>query len=436
MKSMTLGQYVKNILIVFLFFFLLSGILGTKEVFLGYWLLSAVSFVTTIFACNLFLENRQAKRIILWAFFIKFVIGTAHFLVFYDPNYFQSDGSMNQFLANDFKNYYNFISYLIENRTTHSIFFFDLEYTATHVMLINLWAYFFQSFGNNVMNVVPLNCMFSSIIAISMYLAIKKYLPKNRNLVVDSCLWIVALFPLFLDNAIYVRDIVGQMFMTIGMSFLLFSNSKQRVWMILPAGFFFYLQRDAYFVAAIVFYLALAYSEGKKLKSMIIPVVALCVLYWGVSSISPDVGDEVNRKGKGISLIALPLRVFIGLVGPFPWSNFFKNLQTSPVFSSQLYNFLAGILHVGTLLCLIVKREMLLFKNPIVLLGLSLMAMGILHGDMHITYVMAGTMFIVPMVYAKYRSSFHMFVAYAFVLLFILNLLITLSGGLGLKKLV
>lgn len=438
MQEIKLYDYIKRLLVVFIFFFIISAILTTNDVVTGFIGISFTALLSTILASKLLLRDKQCAKIIIITFIIKYLIGVTHFLFFYDANYFNSNGLLNENLAEDYNNYFRFISYLIDKRDNQSIFFIDLnDLSVTHPLLINIWAYFFQYFGNYALNVVPLNNFFSSIASISIYLSLNRYYRDRyyrENNYTRHVLWGIALFPLFLDNAIYVRDIIGQMFMSIGMCILILSNAKQRILTIVPVGILFMLQRDVYFLAAIILYLAIIYNDTHKIKSIIIPSIVLIFIYIAAHSFLPDVGAEIENKSDGTSITNIPLRILLGLIGPFPWFSFSERILESPVFSSQIYHYLAGTLHISMILCIILAKRIKVIRNPICITGIFIASMGILHGDMHITYVMAGTLYVFPCIYIEYYKYFNKSFFLALSILIFLNMIIAVTGNLGLHN--
>ena len=435
---MNLTKFFQTYLLLIIVYFGCAFSFAQTNVVGGFTTLSITCFLVTYLSTVLLLKDSHLRKIVLITFIIKTIIGISHFLIFYDSSYFSSGGMIRDVFQNDFTSYFNFVRSLAYDKESLGIFYYDSsEQVVSHQELLNLMTIFMYKFGVYAMNIIPLNCMFSSLFAINMYICLEQYCDnrqKKTGLVV-----LLALFPLFLDDAIFVRDIMGQFLMSIGV--VLFSRSSKStrfIWLI-PASYLFFLQRTAYVVTPFLVYLIILFTDRKQTKYLIlIPIVMVIA-----ASILPEmgVGNEFSeRSGRGgimsTSIAMLPVRIVFGLIGPFPWTQFIVKGLVEPAFASQLYQYIAGIIHIGALILLISTRGLFknLCKDGIFLIGLVVVGMGVLDSHMHITYIMAGSCFMVPLIYLfTSKQQYKKAMLISFLILLSLNIIWIGLGMSGIK---
>ena len=250
-------------------------------------------------------------------------------------------------------------------------------------------------------------------------------------------LWLLTLFPLFLDNVIFVRDITGQFLMSIGLTCFILSPNRYKLLWIIPTSYLFYMQRVGYIFVPFMAYVMDAVLNKKSSKNMLfIPLLLMVAFYFisGVGGVEEDLALRIGGGGvaNGTLLLLLPIRVVFGIIGPFPWTQFIVKGLVEPAYASQLYNYIAGVIHVGCLIMLFSSAETFkrLLRNQVFMIGLILVGMGILDGAMHITYIMAGTCFMVPTIYLAYnRQLYSKSMRISFFILLGLNIFVIATGG-------
>lgn len=433
---MSISRFLKIYGILALVYFVLAFTIGSETVVGGFITLSFTALVVSVLASMLMLNEAKLRWIVIVSFLIKIVIGIAHFLFFFNADYFSGDGEILSVFQSDFTSYFNYVKGLSEAKLTHGIFYFDDSIQkVTHVELLNILTMFMYKFGIHAMNILPLNCMFSSLAALNIFVCLQKIETFEEKRV--GLLWLLTLFPLFLDNVIFVRDITGQFLMSIGLACFVLSSNRSKILWIIPASYLFYMQRVGYIFVPFFAYILDSVLNKRSSKNMLfLPIVLIVAFYFisGVGGVEEDLALRTGGGGVagGTSLLFLPIRVFFGIIGPFPWTQFIVKGLVEPAYSSQLYNYIAGVIHVGCLIMLFSSAETFknLLRNQVFMVGLIIVGMGVLDGAMHITYIMAGTCFMVPTIYLAYNKQLYSkSMRISFFILLGLNILVIATGG-------
>lgn len=433
---MSVGRFLKIYGILALVYFVLAFTIGNKSVVGGFIVMSFTALIVSALASILILNETKMRWIVIGTFLIKFVIGLTHYLFFYNADYFSGDGEILRIFQSDFTSYFDYVNGLSESKESYGIFYFDDSIQkVTHVELLNVLAMFMYKFGIHAMNILPLNCLFSSLAALNIYVCLQKIEIFEEKRV--GLLWLLTLFPLFLDNAIFVRDITGQFLMSIGLTCFVISTNRHKLLWLFPASYLFYMQRVGYvFVPFIAYVIDAALNKKSANNLLYLPVVLIVAFYFisGVGGVEEDLALRTGGGGVagGTSLLLLPIRVVFGIIGPFPWTQFIVKGLVDPAYASQLYNYIAGVIHVGCLIMLFSSAETFkrLLKNQVFMVGLIIVGMGILDGAMHITYIMAGTCFMVPAIYLAYNKQLYSkSMRISFFILLGLNIIVIATGG-------
>lgn len=440
---MSISDFILKYVVLIFVYTVLAVMIGQNGITNSFVTLSITCFITTIVAALLFLRNSYYRNVFVFAFVVKLLIGFAHYLFFYDSEFFKGNGNILQ-LQNDFVGYYYYITHLIEEKNAISFMYFDEEDITTHQPLMNFIATCLMNFRNTAINIVPINTLFGGLAALNIFLLARKVGLKEDRL--KLLFGFLLFFPLFLDNAIYVRDIVGQFLITVGAAFILLpKQSAIRYLLLLPAAYLFGMQRDAYFFIAFVFFIYVNSFQGKKVSKLTLILSTIFVLLLFSYSMFLGGGAEAEmekRDGQmstitSMALWVFPLRFVFGLIGPFPWTQI-SMCVFKPVVSSQIYHYLVGILHLSLLFLAFSKSFHLRLwaKNPLTVLGLSFMILAYLTTALHITYIMAGTIFLLPAFINECRlRDFKNKLGLSFFLLLILNIMAFAVGGFGFKSL-
>lgn len=436
---MKLGKFFSVYLILIIFFFVCAFSFGRKDVVGGFATLSVTSLLVSFLAARLLLKHSQLRWIIILTFLVKFLIGVAHFLFFYDADYFSGSGEIKDVFQADFTSYFDYVQKLSDDKESFGIFYFDAKtHYVSHQELLNIITIFMYKFGVYAMNIIPLNCLFSSLFAINLFLCLNRFcdsIEKQKGL-----LLLLSLFPLFLDDAIFVRDIIGQFVVSLGVVLYVLSKDRTRYLWLIPAAMLFYLQRTAYIIVPFAVYFIHSSIRKKQTKYLFLsPLVLIAAAY--IMPESGGVGNEISERASrgglmSTSIVMLPIRIIFGLIGPFPWTQFIELGLIEPAYASQLYNYIAGVMHIGCLFLLFSTSGLfkLLCKNDVFLMGLIIVAMGIVDSHMHITYIMAGSCFMVPLIYLfTVKERYNKAMLTSFLVMLGLNILWVGLGMSGIK---
>jgi hypothetical protein len=128
----------------------------------------------------------------------------------------------------------------------------------------------------------------------------------------------------------------------------------------------------------------------------------------------------------------------MGIVGPFPWTQYFTTGRIE--YSYQFVDYLQGTLNVSMVFLVYHFRHFYLKIEQFNLLnitGLLLILMGLSTTFMHISYVSTGVIFLLPWIANSiYRYKLKEYYLISFLVLLFLSLIIFLFiGNLGLKGL-
>lgn len=432
---MSLSKYLSKYAIIIAAFFGLAYAIGTRGVVPSFVTLSISCLLVSILACGLLLSDSKLRTIVIGTFLLKMFIGIFHFLFFYDSNYFSGSGDILRIFQEDFTVYFDYVSSLVEEKDSYGLLYFDVtRQVTTHQELLNVIATSMCKFGVYALNIVPLNCLFSSLAAINIYICIEKTgIAKEKK---KGLMWLLCLFPIFLDDAIFVRDIAGQFVMSIGVCLIVLSNEKTRFAWLIPAALLFYMQRTAYITVPFLMYMAQSFISKKKSFNFLFILLIMIAVALFMPNFGGIVGDEYEYRQKGmqsVSILSLPMRFLFSIIGPFPWWQFYVKGIVAPAYASQLYNYIAGVIHVGCLILVFsTERKYLkdLLDSEMFLMGLIVMGFGVIGGVMHITYIIAGTCFMVPVIYQKYNKLLYKSsMRKAFLILLAFNLFYLVVGG-------
>ena len=228
--------------------------------------------------------------------------------------------------------------------------------------------------------------------------------------------------------------------MSIGVVLYALSKDRTRYLWLIPAAMLFYLQRTAYIIVPFAAYFILSLIRKKQTKSLffaLLVIIAAAYIMPEGGEIDNEISERASRGGlMSTSIVMLPIRIVFGLIGPFPWTQFIELGLIEPAYASQLYNYIAGVMHIGCLYLLFSTTGLfkMLCKNDIFLMGLIIVAMGIVDSHMHITYIMAGSCFIVPLIYLfTVKERYNKAMLASFLIMFGLNILWVGLGMSGIK---
>ena len=351
--------------------------------------------------------------LLLAAFFIKISTGVIHFLLLVQPDYFLTY-SEPDFLS-DYLWFHHFIKYIAEYHIDNGFWslipaenFLQERFNKSFFL-----AYFTSNLyyfsGAHFLNISIFNTLFS--LYTSVIIGILTLKITNNKQYAYNAVFLTAFQGFSMISSIMMRDIVGQFFITLAVfGMYSFRQNILRTIIFFPiARLLFFSQRNAYAlvpVIAYIFYFVFFSNYIKKRSNRIaIIVLTLPVLLFMLQYL--QVADRIDDYSKVEGFQAafrleywfyIPFNILKGLLGPFPWVQFFE-FQPNTIL--QIADYYQAIFNFALLIFIvpILKKK---FRsndiNIILLTGLVLFFYGILSGFLNSTYINIGLIFLIPTV--------------------------------------
>ena len=387
----------------------------------------------------------NTKKIIFTFFIVKIIFGILHYLVLVDPTFFNSDGSIFPY-GNETDSIYSQVIETLSQKHIKGILYFNSEiFWATHPEFWNLFTILVYKTGLNALTIVPINSFFTSICSyciISIAYYIYNFDKKRMNIVI----WVFVLFPLFLQSDSFSRDQICISLIIICLLFFILIKNKYSILgciAIVLVCISSYLLRTVY---PLLFLLSLfaSYAFSKKSRDITIALLVFASLF-SFPIIYRIIQSEENLsyyvEGNKIlsytGLATLPVRLIVGIIGPFPWTQF-MNYVVNRSLAFQLGNYLLGTLHLSLFIILIKHRKLIFqFVNfgILELYGFLLFSAAIFTSMMQINYVTVGIM-LLSFLIIKYttvdeiRKTF----IFCFIVLLVLSSIGFILGGFGISS--
>ena len=446
-NTYSVWRYVFKLMGILFFSLLCFLLMGNSDNALSSFIWSSIAFLfITIFSTLLLLREKKWVWFFIFAYLIKVIIGLVHYLYFIDPNYFLSgvykpltweyDGAFNQILtsAHDKINHNN-------------IFYYEFyEGGVTHQEISSIISIPFMFFGDYMMTIAPINSFASLIVSMNLLLISRhkfNYNVKNLN----SIALVSAYFPITLITSLVYRDIVGLSLMSIGLALILFSKRPiTQFIMLIVACYFFYLQRTIYPLILIVAFIINAMIQQNhksksreffyKIATITLTIVLIPII---ITYSNTEVNQNMFSSGLNINLSILPIKMIVGLIGPFPWSNFLL-YKTFPAYAYQIQDYLQGTLNIAILITIILSWKKYVRKDQINILnitGILLVVAGLFNAYMHMSYVAIGFILLIPWLFTHISiSRLNKHYIFSFLTLLLLNFFVlAFFGNIGISSL-
>lgn len=439
--SLSFKSYLLKIgLIVLLFIYLPILFSFASGSTIGAFLASSACFWLLLnISTYLILQEKKYLRYYAIAFLLQLIIGVGHYLYFVDSSYFAGNGGATTGFWHEFLTTVSSVEMIHSNWAQNG--FFSMvpteDFYMTHREIWHIIAYPFYFLGHKWLNYAPFNIycsLFASVNIVAMY----------KNKLNDNCLsylkfW-TAYFPLFVFSDWMWRDAFGILLITIGLSFLsLAKTSIEKFCAFIWLGVGSFIQRTMYLVLAGA---AFGYDYIRKQRNRAVQVftaILSIVLVYFLLQYTQEVNDESYNSGyvNSMSFIALPIKIVFGLIGPFPWIQFFDLVNKNPAFAWQLGDYVLGTFQFGYLISLIAKHKSVDFHNldTCTVLGFGIMLSGFVTAQLHIGYIAEGLYFTLPWYFARLGSQYKRYFRISFMILIILNIVIYAIGGLSISSL-
>ena len=416
----TLKQYVIKITSVFIILICLCTILGTDSSCLSSLISgSFIFFLITVISARILLRSNKLVLFFSIVYVVKLLLGIAHYLYFVDSSYFNGNGTTFM-LHDEIQAVIDFFFSAVEEKKKYGLFYIKTDGYVTHQEMLSIIAVPFNFFGVRILNIAPINSFFSILAAMNVYLVSRRnHWSIETNMLV---LLVLAYFPSTLLTSYFFRDIVGMAFMSIGLALMVFARhvSAKFVCTIISILLCF-LQRNGYVVLPVLILISQYTVLGKRKKMGIIPnilIVSLFILYVVIGLAYTESTDLYIQDATKWPIYLLPVKFVMGLIGPFPWTNFTSYI-VNPAAAYYLSDYACGCLNMAFSYIIYINRKILFNTSELsesAIMGIILLLMGIMNTYMHMTYISIGVFFMVPWILTNVSK-------YEFTKIFVLSVL-------------
>ena len=445
MKKITFNSYFFSILIVSVLYFILpiifsvSGDLPTAGSYIRSWL----CFFTLTIASTILLLGKKYVRFYIVAFIILTLLGLSHYLWLVDPNYFQGNGGPVESFWGEYLAVYDNVNKAILDRRSYGVLYFDKDsWYVTHPEIWQIISWPFTFLQNPWLTYSPLNVFASLLASSNVVLLFNHKYPgedgKNKS-ARKLVLYTTALYPMWLLNDTYWRDPMGVALISIGLSLVTLSDNtiKKTVSSVIFA-FFSYIQRTIYIIIA-GFSLSGSELFGKKRGANIaVGALFLILLYFFIQFYDSNVDSSYTSGAINYaSTLIMPLKIVLGLIGPFPWTQFMLAFEGNMLVAYQPSDYLMGVVQFAYLICIVNNFKRVSFKDIdySTMMGFGMMVSGLMTSAMHIGYIAEGVFFTLPWFYIQIGRAFKKYLLISLCILLLLNLLVILLGNFGFAQL-
>lgn len=445
-ESYSVGSYILRFFMIILFSLICFIVLRTDQDPITSFIASTIAFLLiTVFSTLILLKSHKWVWFFILAYIVKILVGLFHYLYFIDPEYFQT--GLYKPLTWEFEAVFDGILSFAHEKKDYGILYYKArENDVTHQEILSLISIPFVYFGDYVMTISPINTFSSLLISMNIMLISKhKFCFDNTRLKYIAIT--TAYFPMTLISSLLYRDIVGLAAISVGFVLVMFSRKKIVTYlMLLVACYLFYLQRTIYPVILLLSFIinSIFFQKSNKKNTelfyKIITIVLSFIIFPIILHYSNTEANEVMASGAiNFNYLFLPLKIIIGLVGPFPWNQFLM-YEIIPAYAYQLGDYLQGTLNVAVVITIIRYRKKFFSKNNFNLLniaGIIIILSGLFNSFMHMTYVAIGFVFLLPWLfyYINLEEFKKKYVCVFLVILFMSILISVFFGNLGLKTL-
>lgn len=424
---------VKTLLCVLLFYFI-NGLVDNSSAQASLFQSIFLSSIPILIYTYLLLKNWNWVWIMMGLYFLKCGIGVFHYLIFVDPDYFLHPTSVKLTAVKDFIGMFDQVRLFANNYWGGASSFYKIAYMP-HAELYCLIGAIFHKIGVFVLSIIPVNT-FSSIMIATMI----GYVTKLRNGNWGIALILAGLFPMSLITSYFFRDMVGLFVSTFFLVCILLSKRGILFWLII-ASVFFYLQRTVYVLLPVVAYIIWLFfknrSEGNNRNPILIMclIPILCVASYFSSSIFEQNEGYLSVIDNIFIYLLFPVRYFMCIIGPFPWSNTFNSPEST--FYLQDYVFSSAMFYITLRVFPSLYQDFISRKSIdyMIILALLIMISGIFNSQTRLSYIGFGTCFFIPYLSSIFdKEDFKMFHLKYFVYMALFNIIYVSLGVGGLSN--
>ncbi len=380
----------------------------------------------------------RALSVVLSAFALRLVVGIVHYVLFMQSNYFESSVDFSYFW--DFEWMHQSMIIVSDSWANWGLLSplpasYFLENKNPYLIAYNALIYFFN--GANSLNIAPWNSLHSIYTAIIVgALALRLGASKNQAIL---ALAIAAFQPFGFISSIMWRDSVGQFWLILGVYLLISTRDKKYLWvMILPAACFFAWSYRQPYMAIILVLAAYILSTAYEVRITGWLIITFAIVVSIITSFFPilfelNFSRFTGTRELSLSPFLFPIRLVRGFAGPFPWYQVFMGVNGVEY---MLADFLQAVYNLTLVIFVIpIARKMWQETSqldPSLLSGALLFIVGTQATGVHMPYVSAGIVLLLPLAcQVDYRSWSQTFLQcfYGFIIANILYWMLGLTGS-------
>lgn len=444
MKKITFNSYLSNIAFIAVLFFglpMLLASLGELSTAGSYIRALFCFFILTIVSALLLLGRRYVK-FYSFTFVVIALLGLIHYILLVNPLYFSSNGSPVDGFWGEFQSVFNSMERIIDDKRTNGLFYFDYQsFEVTHPEIWNIISFPMFFLQHKWLNYSPLNVFSMQLASMNIMLIYNKFNPGvegNKKNARKILLYTTAFFPMGLLNGIMWRDPFGMLLISTGLALITLSNTfVRRGLSFIILVVFSYVQRTVYSIIGAVTVLFKEFIDKKNVASIIyipLTLVALFIVtqYFQETTNEDYITGYLNEQ----SFLFFPIKIFAGLIGPFPWIQFSQYYMGNLSMAYQPADYLIGTFQLGYLFALITNWKYFSFKNLdyMTIMGFGIMLSGFMTRHLHIGYIYEGVYFTLPWFFKQIGSRYWKYFGYAFAALVLLNVVAIGLGGFGISS--
>lgn len=442
-QNTTFKSYLsKIILIVALFVFLPIIFSPLATTTTSSYIASCVCFlIITLVVVKLMLRENWFVRFYAFAFIIQTLLGLAHYLYFVDLHYFQGNGGGSSAFWHEYLSVFGAIDRLQDARNNFGVLYVmgSEDFQVTHYEIWHIISYPFYFLQHKWLNYEPFNIFASLSTSCNIMLLYKNFYRVDKSTSKTILYW-TAFFPSFLLADTVWRDAFGIYLISIGITLASLSDSNiAKVFSFVVFCFGSFIQRTMYIILACV---SIFWGNIIRTRTIVLKllyfILGVVALYY-VGNIAQDANEDgySNSYVNNMSLFALPIKIIFGMIGPFPWTNFFDGVRENPASAWDIKGYVMGTFQLGYLFAIFIKWKLLSFKrlDTLTIMGFGMMLSGFLTKQLHMGYISQGLLFTLPWFFSQIGPDYKVYVKYSLTILVMLNILLLSLGHLNISAL-
>ena len=394
--------------VLLLYLFLISEIVDKHNAYTGLISHGAIGLFCVVLYSQVLLRDYKMSATLFIAYIFYAIFGYLHYTTFVDPQYLFHP-SFVVYTTGDYPATAEQISIYIDKFDyTHSSI---RDYAfMPHPELYALLSVIYKISGNFILTIIPINCFFRFISAISVAYIVKV---RNSDYRVALCLGLV--YVLLGLSSQMGRYSLGLFLITFITTLFVLSSKFRFVWVIVMS-YIYYLMREPYvlvpFGAYILYEFFKAENKNRSGRRLILIVVTIFIAMATASYFEELLFENESNLSYLSSLdnvytyLLFPVKYFIAIVGAFPWTyqHFFGGIPefthyiTTPFNSCMaFYVTLVVFPYIYKKIC---SRETI---DYLAFIAILIMALAVMSSAVNLGYTIFGFLFFIPTIVEDFK---------------------------------